>query len=142
MFTESKLEIVVDANETSPPDWVKVEFRVVAPPTERLLVTFNVPPIRKLFDWVIVVPEIVSVDVPFNPPPTEPQKAKLLVLTGVEVVTVPAPPPPPEQVDVVTLPEPSTERQPPVPASAVIERFVVVAWPLIVVEASDAIPPD
>ena len=81
------------------------------------------------------------VEVPLSADP-EFQNGILPTVTALDVVTVPDPPPPPEQVDVVTLPEPSTERQPLAPASAVIERFVVVAWPLIVVEASDAIPPD
>src|SRR5438105_4234361 len=50
--------------------------------------------------------------------------------------------PPPEQVLVATRPEAVTERHPPVPAREVIERFVVVAWPVMVVEAREVRPPD
>ena len=51
-------------------------------------------------------------------------------------------PPPPLQVEVVTAPVADTERQPPCPAREVMERFVVVAWPAIVVEARETRPPD
>jgi hypothetical protein len=49
--------IVVEARATTPPDWMRPAFKVVAPVTVRVLVTLSVPPIMKLFAWVMVVPE-------------------------------------------------------------------------------------
>ena len=132
---------VVEARDTRPPDWVRDELRVVPPPTVRVLVTFRDPPMRKLFAWVMVVPEMERVEVPERADAV-PQKGKSFRVTAELVVTVPDPPPPPEQVLVETRPDPVTERQPLDPAREVIERFVVVAWPLIVVAERDTVPPD
>ena len=49
---------------------------------------------------------------------------------------------PPEQVEVVTWPVPETDRQPEAPARPLMDRFVVVVLPVIVVEASATRPPD
>ena len=132
---------MVEAKEATPPDCVSEDFKVVAPATVSVLVTFNKPPMSKSFDWISVVPVLVRVDVPLKAPATEFQNGKLFTPIALDVVTVPDPPVL-EQVDVVTLPDASTDKQPLAPASDVIESAVVVAWPLIVVEASEAVPPD
>jgi len=64
-------------------------------------------------------------------------------MTGVLEVSVRRPPGAvAEQVEVVTTPAAFTLRHPEAPPRAVIAKLVVVAFPLIVVEARDARPLD
>lgn len=116
--------VTLVAFDVLPPVIVAPALKVASPANTEVLVTFNVPPRRKLFAWVTVVPLIESVDVPNKAPPVVPQNGKLFVVIALEVVTVPLLP---EQVLVATSPDAVTERQPVAPARLVIEKAVVVA---------------
>lgn len=169
-------EGIVDVPRATLPSTVVVAWRVA------LEVTFSVPPICVLPEFVTVLPDAESVEVPERAPVVFAQNGKLpeviaelvdnapppvllpvavMVIRFGELVEIEIPVPP--TIEVVEFesplmavmpppPDPQSEPVPEtmpfmecrhcVPVTLVIVKFVVVALPLMVVDAKETRPPD